>query len=126
MQCFPPAFLRRFLPDTGVTPDALAEYLRALRRPGTAHAMCEDYRSGASIDEVHQAESGDRRITCPLLVLWGGHSVVGTQYDPLALWRDVAIDVRGRALPGGHFLPEEVPDETLAALLTFMGESGGR
>ena len=51
---------------------------------------------------------------------------MGTQYDPLALWRDVAIDVRGRALPGGHFLPEQRPAQTLAALLTFMGESGGR
>ena len=69
IEAAPAAFLRRFLPDTGVTPDAFAGYLHALRRPGTAHAMCEDYRSGASIDEVHQAESGDRRITCPLLVL---------------------------------------------------------
>ena len=118
----PAAFLRQFLPEKGVTPDAFAEYLHALRRPGTAHAMCEDYRAGASIDEVHQAESQDRRVTCPLLVLWGEHSVVGTQYDPLALWRDVATDVRERALPAGHFLPEELPDRTLAEILAFMGE----
>jgi pimeloyl-ACP methyl ester carboxylesterase len=96
--------------------------MRALRRPGTAHAMCDDYRAGASIDEAHQAETRDRRITCPLLVLWGERSVVGRQYDALALWRDVATDVRGRALPAGHFLPEEVPDRTLAEVLAFMGE----
>ena len=122
IEAAPAAFLRQFLPEKGVTPDAFAEYLRALRRPGTAHAMCEDYRAGASIDEVHQAESRDRRIICPLLVLWGEHSVVGTQYNPLPLWRDVATDVRGRALPAGHFLPEEVPDHTLAEILAFMGE----
>lgn len=122
IEAAPAAFLRQFLPATGITPDAFAEYLRALRRPGTAHAMCEDYRAGASIDEVHQVESRDRRVTCPLLVLWGDTSVVGTQYDPLALWRDVATDVRGHALRAGHFLPEEVPDQTLAEILSFMGE----
>lgn len=127
IEAAPEALLRQFLPATGITSDAFAAYLRALRRPGTAHAMCEDYRAGASIDEVHQAELRDRRVVCPLLVLWGEHSVVGTQYDdPLALWRDVATDVRGRALPGGHFLPEEVPDQTLAEILRFMGEDGSR
>ena len=126
IEAAPATFLRRFLPDTGVAADAFAEYLRALRRPGTAHAMCEDYRAGASIDEVHQAEWADRRITCPLLVLWGEHSVVGTQYELLALWRDVALDVRGHALPCGHFLPEEVADQTLAQLLMFMDDSSGR
>jgi haloacetate dehalogenase len=78
IEAAPEAFLHRFLSRAGVTADASAEYLRALRVPGTAHAMCEDYRAGASIDEVHDAETRDQRVTCPLLVLWGERSLVGT------------------------------------------------
>jgi len=116
----PEAFLQRFLSRTGITPEAAAEYLRALREPGTAHGWCEDYRAGATIDEQHEMETRERRMTCPLLLLWGDRSIVGTLYDPLRLWREVATDVRGRALPGGHNLPEELPEQTLAAVLEFM------
>lgn len=114
------AFLRRFLSRPGITPEAFAEYLRALREPGTAHGWCEDYRAGATIDEQHEAETRDKRVTCPLLVLWGERSIVGTSYDPLHLWRTVATDVRGKSLPGGHNLPEELPDQTLSAILEFI------
>jgi haloacetate dehalogenase len=116
----PEAFLRRFLSRPGITPEAAAEYLRALREPGTAHGWCEDYRAGATIDEQHEAETRGQRVTCPLLVLWGERSLVGTSFDPLRLWREVATDVRGRALPGGHNLPEELPDQTLSAILEFI------
>ena len=116
----PEAFLRRFLSRPGITPEAAAEYLRALREPGTAHGWCEDYRAGATIDEQHEAETRAQRVTCPLLVLWGERSLVGTSYDPLRLWREVATDVRGRALPGGHNLPEELPEQTLSAILEFI------
>jgi haloacetate dehalogenase len=119
IEAAPEAFLQRFLSRTGITPEAAAEYLRALREPGTAHGWCEDYRAGATIDEQHEMETRDRRMTCPLLLLWGERSIVGTLYDPLRLWREVATDVRGRALPGGHNLPEELPEQTLAAILEF-------
>ena len=91
-----------------------------MRQPGTAHGMCEDYRAGATIDELHEVETRHRRVTSPLLVLWGERSLVGTSYDPLRLWRDVATDVRGRALPGGHNLPEELPEQVLESLIEFM------
>jgi hypothetical protein len=29
-------------------------------------------------------------------------------------------NVRGRALPGGHNLPEELPEQTLAEILGFI------
>jgi len=116
----PEAFLRRFLSRPGITPEAFAEYLRALREPGTAHGWCEDYRAGATIDEQHEAETRDKHVTCPLLVLWGERSIVGTSYDPLRLWRSVATDVRGKSLPGGHNLPEELPDQTLSAIFEFI------
>ena len=120
IEAAPEAFLRRFLSRPGITADAFAEYLRAVREPGTAHGWCEDYRAGATIDEQHDTETRERRVSCPLLLLWGERSIVGTSYDPLSLWREVAKDVRGRALPGGHNLPEELPEQTLSAIVEFI------
>jgi haloacetate dehalogenase len=39
---------------------------------------------------------------------------------PLALWRDWADEVEGGPLPGGHFFPEENPDETADVLNRFF------
>jgi haloacetate dehalogenase len=120
IEAAPEAFLRRFLSRPGISAEAFAEYLRALQQPGTPHGMCEDYRAGATIDELHEVETRDRRVTSPLLVLWGERSLVGTSYDPIRLWREVATDVRGRSLPGGHNLPEELPEQTLESILEFI------
>lgn len=40
--------------------------------------------------------------------------------DEVAISRDWARDFRGQAIPCGHFLPEEAPTETLAALEPFL------
>ena len=99
---------------------AYAEYERCFRDPATIHATCEDYRAAAAIDLEHDAADGGRKIDCPLLVLWGERGVVHRLFDPVADWKSVASDVRGKALPSGHYLPEEAPDETYAALLAFL------
>jgi haloacetate dehalogenase len=101
-------------------PEALAEYKRCFRDPETIHASCEDYRAAAGIDLAHDAEDLDRKLACPLLVLWGAKGVVARSYDVLAVWRERARQVSGRALDCGHFLPEEAPEDTLAALLAFL------
>jgi len=104
-------------------PQALDEYLRCFRNAETRHAICEDYRAGATIDfEMDEADRlAGRRIACPVLALWGGRNEIHESYDVLAVWRDWADDVRGRAVDCGHYLAEEAPDETLAALLEFFG-----
>ena len=102
------------------TEAALAEYRRCFRNPAGITATCEDYRAAAGIDLEHDRADSEKRIACPLLVLWGAEGVVGKMFDALALWRDKASNVRGRALPCGHFLPEEAPEETLAALQEFL------
>ena len=81
---------------------------------------CEDYRAGASIDMEHDEEDLKRKILCPVLALWGGRGAVHRLFDTLAVWRERAANVSGKPLPGRHFLPEEIPDETLAALRTFL------
>jgi haloacetate dehalogenase len=113
----------RFLAGSAFTPAALAEYLRCFKDPAAIHATCEDYRAGASIDLAHSDEDKGRRIACPTLVLWGERGTVGRLYDVMQVWRDYASDVRGMPLPGGHFLPEELPDATLDALVSHFGVS---
>ncbi len=101
-------------------PRALAEYERCFADPATIHATCEDYRAAATIDLEHDAADATARVECPLLALWGTKGVVNRLFDPVADWKSVARDVRGKVLPSGHFLAEEAPEETLAEMLAFF------
>lgn len=106
-------------------PRALAEYERCFSDPATIHGSCEDYRAAATIDLEHDEVDlqAGRKVTCPLLALWGERGVVHRLFRPLDDWRAVANDVRGRPLPCGHYLPEEAPDETFAELEAFFRSS---
>lgn len=122
----PAFFLRHHLNGQSKTPGAtseaiFAEYLRCYQQPETIRAICEDYRAAAGIDLEHDAADADKRVTAPLLALWGGKGTVGALYDVLQTWREKALDVRGRPLDCGHTLQEEAPEATLAALLDFLG-----
>jgi haloacetate dehalogenase len=102
-------------------PQALDDYLRSVHDPATIHAMCEDYRAGVTIDfQLDEADRGKRRIACPVLALWSRQGELEQWYDVLAIWRDWATDVRGRALDCGHYLAEEAPDETYEELRSFF------
>lgn len=105
---------------------AVAEYLRCFSDAEAIRASCDDYRAAAGIDLVHDAADAERRIDAPLLVLWGARGFVGRNYDVLALWREKAVDVRGRALDCGHFLPEEAPSEVAGCLREFIGAAAAR
>ena len=96
------------------------EYLRVFRIPGTLHAMCEDYRAGASIDLTHDAADLQRKIACPLLVLWGTQGSVAGRYDALAIWGERGERVTGKQMPGGHSFQETHPAETVAELRAFL------
>ena len=98
------------------------DYRRAAHDPAVVHAVCEDYRAGATYDRLlDEADmAAGRRIACPLQVLWGAKAALEAWYDPLEVWRGWADDVRGQAIDCGHFIPEEKPAETLAALRGFF------
>ncbi len=102
------------------SPEAMAEYRRCFSDPAAIHASCEDYRAAASIDLEHDEADLGRRLTCPLLALWGEKGAMHRLYDVLACWREPAQAVEGRALACGHYLPEEAPEETVAALSRFF------
>ena len=86
------------------------------------HAICEDYRAAATLDfardEADRREG--RRITCPVLALWGRQGKLDEWYDVVGIWRGWADDVRGRGLGCGHYLPEEAPGETYSELRAFF------
>lgn len=122
----PTAYLHSLLGGWGsglgaFAPEAMAQYERCFADADTRHAMLEDYRAGASIDLEHDRADLHRRVAAPLLALWGSRSVVGRNpIDPLDVWRERGDDVRGATVDAGHFLAEERPAETLAAVRSFL------
>jgi haloacetate dehalogenase len=127
----PDAVVDNALAGWGSSPQAFNShvreaYIQALSNPASAHAICEEYRAAATVDR--QLDAADRqagqRIQCPLLALWSSTGPLGAWYadagGPLGIWRGWAPDVRGHAMDAGHFFPEEMPEETAAALAGFF------
>ncbi|NMM44586.1 alpha/beta hydrolase [Rhodospirillaceae bacterium KN72] len=101
-------------------PIAQAEYEAAFADPAVIHASCEDYRAAATIDLDHDDADIETPVQCPLLVLWGEHAPMHKHYDVLGTWKERARNAQGHPVEAGHFLAEENPDATLAALLDFF------
>lgn len=108
------------IPPGVLSKTAFAEYLRSFTLPGSIHGSCEDYRAGATIDLIHDAADLDRKISCPVLILWGERGVWPKLYDVLEVWRERASNVTGREMPTGHFIAEERPDMLLEELNKFL------
>ena len=104
--------------------DALgyADYLTCAKDPSVIHAMCEDYRAGATFDRLADDtdQANGKKLQCPVQILWGSRGALEKWYDVLGVWRDWADDVVGSRLDCGHFIPEEEPELTAAAFLDFF------
>ncbi|MGE8491830.1 alpha/beta fold hydrolase [Comamonas sp.] len=113
---------RRHAGLAAFAPEALQEYLRCITIPGTATAICEDYRASAGIDLEH--DRADRanchQVTAPLRVLWGAEGAVGRCFPVLDLWREAATEVTGKALDCGHYIAEEQPAQLLEEMREFF------
>lgn len=127
----PVEWLEHTLASWTAAKDLSAFDLRALRHyraffndPARIHATCEDYRAGATrdVEADDEARKAGRTIDCPTLVLWGENGIPAAGPSPLDLWADFAPHAEGKSIAGGHFLPEENPAETLAALTAFFAE----
>jgi haloacetate dehalogenase len=107
---------------------ALAEYKRCFRDPATIHAICEDYRAAAGIDLEHDEKdmAAGRKIECPVLLLWGATGGVGRSHNPgpAEIWKSYASNIVGaHTVPSGHYLMDEAPAETTAALREFFASA---
>ena len=107
-------------------PLAMQAYGESFNEPSRIHAQCEDYRAGATTDLAHDRadrEAG-KRILCPTLILWGEAGIPSEGGDPMQIWREsFAPQAEGRAIASGHFLPEENPQDTLAAIKPFLAKA---
>ena len=105
-------------------PEALAHYRAAWRDPSRIHAMCEDYRAGATLDVAHDEadEATGRTVACPILVLAStGYLIRPRGPAPLDTWRrGLAPSAEGVDIDSGHFMAEENAPATLAALTAFL------
>ena len=103
-------------------PRALDHYRAFISDPVRIHATCEDYRAGWGADLAHDEadRAAGNTIACPLLALWGAAGIPSETAGPLAIWRTWASDVRGGTIDCGHYLAEEAPQPTAAALLDFF------
>jgi haloacetate dehalogenase len=107
-------------------PRALAHYRALVAQPERVHAICEDYRAGASYDRA--ADDADkmagRKIHCPTLVLWGSDYIGKGSSLVLDTWQSWCTNVSGAEIVSGHFLAEENPESTLATVLPFLKGEG--
>lgn len=101
---------------------SLQSYRQQAGDPARIHAMCADYRAGATTDRRHDEDdrAAGRRITAPLHFLYGHHGFPARTGDPAGLWRNWASHVTAQACESGHFVMEENPDAVLAAFIPFF------
>lgn len=113
---------RRHAGLAAFAPEALQEYMRCIAIPGTATAICEDYRASAGIDLEHDRADRQKghKVLAPLRVLWGAEGAVGRCFPVLDLWREAATDVSGKALDCGHYIAEEQPAKLLEEMAEFF------
>jgi haloacetate dehalogenase len=104
-------------------PEALAHYRAFFNDPARIHAVCEDYRAGATLDLAHDTASlaAGQATGCPTHVLWGTAGLPAMASSPLDAWQtSFAPRATGKSIAGGHFLAEENSEATAAALLRFL------
>ena len=120
------AFFTHFYRSWSYNPEMLSQaeidvYVANYRQPGAVRGSCADYRASGE-DVAQDNVDADELIDCAVLTIWGADfEGVGQLYDVVEVWRGMASDVRGVAIPEcGHLLQEEKPDEVNSELIKFL------
>jgi len=102
--------------------DVLQGYLRQTQVPERIHAMCADYRAGATFDRIldQNDRSQGRKIVAPLKFLWAENGFPAQTGNPASLWEPWATTVEDVSCESGHFVMEENPKAVIAAFEPFF------
>jgi pimeloyl-ACP methyl ester carboxylesterase len=119
-------YLDRFWNELSANPKSIDEatrrhYARLYARPGAMHSAFEQFAAFTqdAIDNTALAAKG--KLTMPILALGGDHSFKTQMADIMRL---VATDVTGGVITNsGHWVMEEQPKQTTAAIVDFIGKN---
>src|SRR5205823_4186201 len=109
-----------------LTPEEHEFYTESFCRPGSTEAVLADYRAGTEVDGPYweEAARAGRKIEVPLYVIWGERGPAASA-PMLDLWRRVAQNVQGEAVPdSAHYIQEEQPELTVRHIFAFADSLG--
>ncbi len=108
------------VPLDAFDPMLLQAYRTAWRNPAFVHGSCSDYRATLTVDLAHDTADIGQKVTCPSLVFWGTKGLMHELFDMEGEWENRLMRPQFATLPGGHFFPDQFPEETAARLSTFL------
>jgi pimeloyl-ACP methyl ester carboxylesterase len=119
-------YLDRFWNELSANPKQIDEatrrhYARLYARPGAMHCAFEQFAAFTQDAEDNQVLAAKGKLTMPILALGGDHSYKTLMAD---IMRFVATDVTGGMIKdSGHWVMEEQPRQTTAAIVDFIAKS---
>lgn len=106
--------------DAGFDPDQMAAYRAAWQERDVIRGMCNDYRAALAYDFDLDAADLGRVLDIPASIMWGADGIMGRHYDVAATWADRFANITPCAMRGGHFFPDQYPQDTAQALERFL------
>jgi pimeloyl-ACP methyl ester carboxylesterase len=116
-------YLDRFWNELSANPRAIDEatrrhYAELYARPGAMHSAFNQFAAFTQDAADNKAFAANGKLTMPVLAFGADHSFGAQMADDV---RFVAADVRsGIITDSGHWVMEEQPQQTIAAIVKFI------
>jgi pimeloyl-ACP methyl ester carboxylesterase len=106
--------------------NALDVYGSFFDNPSVIKATCQDYEAGATVDVTAQTadQEAGRKVNIPILLIYG-KAYLGWRANVEEEWQHFVTDrslIKSHPLSNGigHFVAEEAPEDTAAALIDWI------
>jgi pimeloyl-ACP methyl ester carboxylesterase len=119
-------YLDRFWNELSANPKKIDEatrrhYARLYARPGAMHCAFEQFAAFTQDAQDNQVLAAKGKLTMPILALGGDHSYKTLMAD---IMRFVGTDITGGMIKdSGHWVMEEQPEQTTAAIVDFIAKT---